>query len=66
MNVADNKGYISNKEKKKQELEEQKRKQYTYKNPSKTLFGKICIIILVFAMVCAPLIYLIYYLITNR
>lgn len=64
--MADNKGYISNKDKKKQELEEQKRKQYTYKNPSKTLAGKICIIILVLAMICAPLIYLIWYFINNR
>lgn len=63
--MADNKGYVSNKDKKRQELEEQKRKQYTYRNPSKTLAGKICIIFLILAMVAAPLIYLIYYFITR-
>ena len=64
--MADNKGYVSNKDKKRQELEEQKRKQYTYKNPSKTLFGKICIIFLILAMIGAPLIYLVYYFITHH
>jgi hypothetical protein len=63
--MADNKGYVSNKDKKKQELEEQKRKQQTYRNPSKTLAGKITIIFLVVAMFAAPLIFLIYYLITQ-
>ena len=62
--MADNKGYVSNKDKKKQELEDQKRKQ-TYRNPSKTLAGKITIIFLVVAMFAAPLLFLIYYLITQ-
>lgn len=64
--MANNKGYISNKEKKRQqELQEQKR-EHIYGNPSKKLWGKIAIIILVFAMVALPLVYLIYYLISNR
>ena len=62
--MADNKGYVSNKDKKKQEFEEQKRKQ-AYRNPSKTLAGKITIIFLVVCMFAAPLIFLIYYLITQ-
>jgi len=57
--MADNKGYISNKEKKRQEFEEQKKKQYTYRNPSKTLFGKIVIIFLILAMIITPVIFLI-------
>ena len=61
--MADNKGYISNKDKKRQEFEEQKKKQYSYRNPSKTLAGKILIIILILAMVIGPLIYLIIHLI---
>jgi hypothetical protein len=63
--MADNKGYISNKDKKKQEFEEQKKKQYSYRNPSKTLAGKICIIILVLAMVIGPIIFLIYHFATQ-
>lgn len=63
--MADNKGYISNKDKKKQEFEEQKKKQYSYRNPSKTLAGKICIIILILAMVIGPIIFLIYYFATQ-
>lgn len=63
--MADNKGYISNKDKKRQEFEEQKKKQYSYRNPSKTLAGKILIIILILAMVIGPLIYLIIYLIQH-
>ncbi len=63
--MADNKGYISNKDKKKQEFEEQKKKQYSYRNPSKTLAGKICIIILILAMVIGPIIFLIYHFATQ-
>ena len=64
--MANKKGYISNKEKKKQqEMQEQKR-EHVYGNPSKKLWGKIAIIILVFAMVAMPLVYLTYYLITHR
>ena len=62
--MADNKGYISNKEKKKQELEEEKRKT-VYQNPSKTKWGKAVIIFLVVAMFAAPLMFLIYYVITQ-
>ncbi len=63
--MADNKkGYVSNKEKKRQELEAQKR-EHVYKNPSKTLAGKITIIILVAAMFAAPVIYIIWYLISQ-
>lgn len=63
--MADNKGYISNKDKKKQEFEEQKKKQYSYRNPSKTLAGKICIIILILAMVIGPIIFLIFHFATQ-
>ena len=59
-----NKGYISNKEKKKQELEAQK-KEHVYGNPSKTTAGKITIIVLVAAMFAAPVIYVFWYLITQ-
>ena len=62
--MADNKGYVSNKEKKKQELEQEKRKQM-YQNPSKTKWGKAVIIFLVVAMFAAPLMFLVYYLITQ-
>ncbi|MBP5446404.1 MAG: hypothetical protein J6Y28_09560 [Acholeplasmatales bacterium] len=62
--MADKKGYVSNKDKKKQEFEEQKRKQM-YRNPSKTLAGKITIIFLICCMFAAPLIFLVYYLITQ-
>ncbi len=57
--MADNKGYISNKDKKKQEFEEQKKKQFSYRNPSKTIGGKILIIILILVMILGPLTYLI-------
>ena len=61
--MADNKkGYVSNKEKKRQELEAQKR-EHIYKNPSKTLAGKITIIVLVVAMFAAPLAWILWYLI---
>ncbi len=59
-----NKGYVSNKEKKRQELEAQK-KEHVYKNPSKTMAGKITIIILVGAMFLAPVIWVIWYLISQ-
>ena len=62
--MADNKGYISNKEKKKQELEKQK-KEHVYGNPSKTIGGKIVIICLIAAMFAAPIIYIIWYLIAQ-
>ena len=57
--MAEKKGYISNKDKKRQEFEEQKRKQYSYRNPSKTLIGKIVIIFLILAMIITPVIFLI-------
>ena len=64
--MAENKkGYVSNKDKKRAELEAQK-KEHIYKNPSKTLAGKITIIVLVAAMFAAPLIYIIYYLISTN
>lgn len=64
--MAEKKGYVSNKEKKKQEELQQQKREHVYGNPSKTLRGRIAIVILVAAMVCMPLIYLIYYLITHR
>ena len=64
--MADNKkGYVSNKEKKRHELEQQK-KEHVYGNPSKTLAGKITIIILIAAMFAAPIIYIIWYLISTN
>lgn len=63
--MAEKKGYVSNKEKKRQALEEQK-KEHVYGNPSKTLAGKITIIILIAAMFAAPLIYIIWYLISSN
>ena len=63
--MADNKkGYISNKEKKRQELEAQK-KEHVYRSPSKTLAGKITIIVLVAAMFLAPLIWVLWYVISQ-
>lgn len=57
-----NKNIVSNKEKKRMEKES---KKPGYRSPSKTTWGKIAIIIIVFAMVAAPIIYLIYYLISS-
>lgn len=59
--MADNK-FISNKEKRKQEADANK---VAYRSPSKTTWGKITIIALCLAMVAAPVIYLIYYLISK-
>lgn len=60
--MADNKGYISNKDRKRMELEEEKRKA-AYKSPSKTAWGKIVIIILALGMaIGTPLIFFIWYI----
>lgn len=64
--MANNNNFVSNKDKRKQELAEEKRRA-AYKSPSKTAWGKILIIILILGMtIGSSLIFFIFYLINNR